>query len=119
MDEAWRRWADGGRSDRGREELARAGHALVVDVAAMAPLPPLVPVATATEWGFFGLLDAIDAYFPERAGCGFEAYARQRVWGAIEDELSELRPDGSAYEPSEPPPGPDPDPGSSSAVPPV
>ena len=51
-----------------------------------AGLPHNVEQADLTNNGFFGLMDAIDRFDPER-GNKFETYAMQRIKGAILDEL--------------------------------
>jgi RNA polymerase sigma factor FliA len=49
-------------------------------------LPSHVEVDELIQAGVFGLMDAIDGYDPER-GVKFEFYARQRIHGAILDDL--------------------------------
>ena len=49
-------------------------------------LPSHVDVDELIQAGVFGLMDAIDGFDPER-GVKFEAYAKQRISGAILDDL--------------------------------
>jgi len=52
-------------------------------------LPSEVEVDDLMSAGLFGLMDAIDAYDPDR-GVKFETYCTQRVHGAIVDELRSM-----------------------------
>ena len=52
-------------------------------------LPNQVDVDELKQAGVFGLMDAINGYDPER-GVRFEAYGKQRIHGAILDELRSL-----------------------------
>lgn len=54
-----------------------------------AKLPDKVDVDDLTSAGFFGLMDAIDAFDPER-GVKFATYCTPRVRGAILDELRSM-----------------------------
>lgn len=49
-------------------------------------LPSHVDVEELIQAGVFGLMDAVDGFDPER-GVKFEAYAKQRITGAILDDL--------------------------------
>ncbi len=51
-----------------------------------AGLPSYVDVADLVQIGFFGLIDAVERFEPQR-GLRFETYAAQRIRGAILDEL--------------------------------
>lgn len=52
-------------------------------------LPSSVETADLVSYGLFGLMDALDRFEPER-GFRFETFARQRIRGAILDELRAL-----------------------------
>lgn len=79
------------RSPAARERLILHYSPLVKLMAAgmASRLPSSVDAADLVSYGLFGLMDALDRYEPER-GFRFETFARQRIRGAILDELRAL-----------------------------
>ncbi|WP_084215700.1 FliA/WhiG family RNA polymerase sigma factor [Pseudonocardia spinosispora] len=77
-----------GRDQRQRDRLVLHYEPLVRQVAGRVGtrLPTHVELADLIQAGVFGLMDAIDRFEPDR-GIRFEAYAAQRIRGAILDEL--------------------------------
>lgn len=73
-------------SQRNRLVLRYAPLVRQVAVRVGTRLPAHVELADLIQVGVFGLIDAIDRYEPE-LGVRFEAYAAQRIRGAILDEL--------------------------------
>lgn len=87
---AWREFRQTG-SDELRNRLAEH-YLLLVRYAAEsigAKLPDEVDVEDLMSAGIFGLVDAIDAFDPDR-GVKFETYCAPRIRGAIVDELRSL-----------------------------
>jgi RNA polymerase sigma factor FliA len=88
--ELWRRYKEGG--DQGaRERLVVAYSPLVKFVAGRtgARLPSHVDQADLISYGMLGLIEAMERFDPDRQ-IRFETFARQRIRGAIIDELRSL-----------------------------
>jgi RNA polymerase sigma factor for flagellar operon FliA len=89
VENIWRRYkAEGG--DRLRNGIIECYLPLVRVVAERMhnKLPSHVDVDELIQAGVFGLMDAIDGFDPDR-GVKFEAYCKQRIGGAILDDLRE------------------------------
>jgi len=87
LDEQWRAHL-AAPTRRGRDRLAERYAPLLRAIAhrVAAGLPAHVDVADLVQAGAFGLLDAIERFDPQRCA-RFEAFAAQRIRGAILDDL--------------------------------
>lgn len=72
--------------DGALDTLVQAYRPLVPAAVDALTLPAHVAPAKAVDWGTFGLIDAIEAYWPDRGP--FEPYALLRIVGAVRDELA-------------------------------
>ncbi|MEJ7615055.1 MAG: sigma-70 family RNA polymerase sigma factor, partial [Candidatus Fervidibacter sacchari] len=90
LEQCWRTY-QANRDENSREALVQAYLHLVKRVVARIKplLPPSVEEGDLISYGLIGLLEAIDR-FDQTRGVPFEAFATQRIRGAIVDGLRQM-----------------------------
>ncbi len=90
--QVWQDYFDSGKQDKRCRNMLMEHYLSIVKYAAdriYAKLPDKVELDDLVSAGIFGLMDAIDAFDPER-GVKFETYCAPRIRGAILDELRSM-----------------------------
>ena len=88
----WREFAES-RAPEPHDRLVEHYFPLLVATAERAttrlPIPACIPAQDIVSWGSYGLMDAVERFDPS-LGIPFSAYCRNRILGAIRNEIRRL-----------------------------